>query len=356
MARQVRRGLKIKRVENPPYTFNPEQLERYDQAKLIFNRIGMDPSFIAYQRTEEEVGLQNIEQSKPGYTRVDYALAEAAWTLHDVWTKAFDWERLERPFGPSLMGTEWYKEKYVVEDIEEITLQVKKAAQFFGADLVGITRINMRWIYANGRRDLEPLELPEGVTNAIVMAVEMDPLAIATSPKAPAAAATGLGYSKMAFIASSLAEFIRNLGYITIPAGNDTGLSVPLAIDAGLGQLGRNGLLITPEYGPRVRLFKVFTDLPLIPDQPIDFGVTEFCSGCNLCAEACEVDAISTEKEPSWDTSCKSNNPGALKWYVDTEKCYEYWCDNGTDCSTCISVCPFNDGPAQAESKEFWDN
>ena len=98
--------------------------------------------------------------------------------------------------------------------------------------------------------------------------------------------------SKMAFTASSLAEFIHNFGYTPIPDGNDMSLSIPLAIDTGLGQLGRNGLLITPEYGPRVRLCKVFTDPPLEPDSPIDFGVNDFCRRCRLCADACEVDAI----------------------------------------------------------------
>jgi len=353
MPRKTRRGFTVRKVDKPKYTTN-DQLERYDQVNLIFNRATMDPTFIAYMRTEEEVGLSKIAEQEPGFTRVDYALAEAAWTVHDVWTGGFSWERLQRTHGPSIMGEEWYKPRYEVEDPGEMTAEVKKAARFFGASLVGVTEINPSWIFKNERRTLEPLELPEGTRYAIVMAIEMDSTAIATSPECPAAAATGLGYSKLVFTAASLAEFIRNLGYTAVPAGNDTGLSIPLAVDAGLGQLGRNGLLITPEYGPRVRLCKVFTDLPLTPDQPVDFGVTEFCKGCKLCAEACEVDAISMDTEPSWIPACSSSSPGTLKWYVDGEKCYEYWMDNGTDCSTCISVCPFNDGPVEKTSKEFW--
>jgi ferredoxin len=73
------------------------------------------------------------------------------------------------------------------------------------------------------------------------------------------------------------------------------------------------------EFGPRVRLFKVFTNLPLVPDKPIDFGVTQFCSGCKKCAEACEVDAISLKGEPDWEPSTRSSSPGALKWYIDAE-------------------------------------
>jgi len=344
----------VRRVGEPPYVVDDSRLRRYDQRNLIFNRVHGDPGWGGYLRTEEEQGLRNIAENKPGYTRVDYALAEAVWTVHDVWLEAFSWERLVRPRGPSLMGVEWYRDRYEVEDEAEMTGQLKMVARFFGASLVGITEVDGRWIYANQRDDLEPLELPDGVKYAVVMAIEMDTEGIATSPACPAAAATGLCYSKMAFTASSLAEFIRNLGYTAVPDGNDASLSIPLAIDAGLGQLGRSGLLITPEYGPRVRLCKVFTDLPLVADGPVDFGVTEFCRGCRLCAEACEVEAISMDAEPSWEPACGSNNPGALKWYVDSEKCYEYWCDNGTDCSTCISVCPYNTGRREATVEEFW--
>jgi epoxyqueuosine reductase len=347
------RAIRVRRVEKPTYIVDDSVLGRYDQRRLIFRRIWDDPGWGGYLLTEEEQGLRNIAEGKPGYTRVDYALAEASWTVHDVWTNAFSWGRLDRPEGPSLMGDRWYRGRYEVEDPGEMTRAVKRAARFFGADLVGVARLDRRWLYANRRADLEPIEFPPEVEYAVVMAIAMDEVGIATSPEAPAAAATGLGYSKMAFTVSSLAEFIRNLGYAAIPAGNGVGLSVPLAIDAGLGQLGRNGLLVTPEYGPRVRLCKVFTDLPLRSDGPIDFGLTEFCRDCSLCADACEVEAI-PKGGPTWDPACGSNNPGALKWYVDSEKCYQYWCENGTDCSTCIAICPFNTGPIEASTEEFW--
>jgi epoxyqueuosine reductase QueG len=123
--------------------------------------------------------------------------------------------------------------------------------------------------------------------------------------------------------------------------GNDTALSIPLAIDAGLGELGRNGLLITPQYGPCVRLCKVFTDLPLMPDQPISFGVTETCMKCFKCAEACEVEAISSDPEPSYRTVSPSNNQGIVRWAVDHDKCYAFWIENSASCATCIAACPF---------------
>ncbi|OQX52080.1 MAG: hypothetical protein B5M54_09825 [Candidatus Aminicenantes bacterium 4484_214] len=131
---------------------------------------------------------------------------------------------------------------------------------------------------------------------------------------------------------------MRYLGYRALPAGNEIGLSIPIAIDAGLGELGRMGLLVTPKYGPRVRLAKVITDMPLVPDTPIRFGVTEFCEACHLCARHCPSKAISDGLR-TWEGKSSSNNPGIFKWYIEPEKCYDF---NGFSCSNCKRVCPFN--------------
>ena len=88
----------------------------------------------------------------------------------------------------------------------------------------------------------------------------------ATVPSALAATATGLGYTTDAVTLMLLAQYIRNLGYRAYASMNDSALSVPLAIQAGLGELGRHSMVITPEFGPRVRFGKVFTDMPLNPD------------------------------------------------------------------------------------------
>jgi reductive dehalogenase len=149
----------------------------------------------------------------------------------------------------------------------------------------------------------------------------------------------------MAFIEAELASFIRRMGYNAMTCGNDVGLSVPLAIDAGLGQYGRHGLLITKPFGPRVRIAKVLTDMPLIPDQPdFDFcnAVTRFCEICEKCATTCPSQSIPYGKERSWEGQTISNNPGIKKWYVNVETCYGFWLENGSECSNCIRSCPYN--------------
>ena len=175
----------------------------------------------------------------------------------------------------------------------------------------------------------------------IVLAYEEDEDAITTEHGMIPEAGVAMGYSRMAFTSGTLAQFLRDLGYNAIPMGNDTSLSVPIAIDAGLGELSRMGYMITPKYGPRVRISKVLTDLPLIPDQPISFGVTEFCEICGKCAQECPVGAISNG-ERTTEAMQAASSPGVLKWPASGIKCQQQWAASGVSCSICKSVCPFN--------------
>ena len=101
-------------------------------------------------------------------------------------------------------------------------------------------------------------------------------------------AEASLGYSRMAITNAYMSKFIKTLGYEAMSCStNDVAITIPMAMQAGLGDLGRHGLLMTPEFGSAVRISKVLTALPLIPDTPIDFGMTEFCRVCEACADKC---------------------------------------------------------------------
>ena len=160
------------------------------------------------------------------------------------------------------------------------------------------------------------------------MAYEMDYELVKASPAYTWLPTAGKGYSDMVSIVGMLAHFIRGLGYQAIPSVNDTSLCVPMAVDAGLGELGRHGFLITREFGPRVLLSKVLTNLPLVPDRPVEFGVTKFCEICGSCAENCPGRAISLD-EPSDEGPNVSNAHGIYKWYINAEKCFKFWSLNG---------------------------
>ena len=108
----------------------------------------------------------------------------------------------------------------------------------------------------------------------------------------------------------------------------------PLAWLAGLGELGRLGILITSKYGPRARLGLITTDLPLVEDKSKKFGIQNFCQKCQKCARNCPAQAIPYEE--------KKEENGVLKWGLDREECYKYWRKAGTDCALCIYVCPYS--------------
>jgi len=152
---------------------------------------------------------------------------------------------------------------------------------------------------------------------------------------------TSMGYSIMAITNMFLSAFIRSLGFKAIESSNDIALSTPMAMQAGMGELGRNGLLVTPQFGPRVRLSKVITDLPLVADEPIEFGVTEFCSVCEKCAELCPSQSI-LYGERTIEPINVSNSGGVLKWPINAETCRKYWGQMNKPCTTCISCCPYN--------------
>jgi epoxyqueuosine reductase len=79
------------------------------------------------------------------------------------------------------------------------------------------------------------------------------------------------------------------------PAGPDGMVSLRvIAVAAGLGELGHSKLLLTPQFGPRQRVFAVFTDAELEP-TPLFSG--KLCDGCKSCARACEACAIGEQRE-----------------------------------------------------------
>ena len=318
---------------------------RFDQKNEMFKRAIWDEKMQSLgNRFYRDIKYQD----KDGYRKIDYAFRNAAWNLE--WSAGFG-----NSCGNSgLFSWEGVPEKIrgyvetdgpVEESPEKMSGYIKNVARFVGADLVGICRVHPNCVYSHEynlfTHEHYPIDIPQECSYAVLTAVAMDYKAMHTTPSGVGGASTGLGYSKMVFVASLLANFIRGIGYRAIPCGNDTALSVPLAMAAGLSEFSRMGLMITEKYGPRVRLCKVFTDLPLAIDRYRPFGVTEFCKTCEKCADNCPSRAIphgpmTTEGPPA------SNQHGVLKWYVNPELCYSFWSANRVDCASCIRSCPYN--------------
>lgn len=334
-----------------------QPLERFDQKNEAFKRARWDDALVAAGKKFYGV---HEPRKHAGFTREDYALHEAGWYLERGFARGnlgpnyglYAWERVDPKLTSSLP-----EGRIDVTEPRAMARKIKKVATLCGADLVGICAADARWFYSHTynlrTREHAALDIPATCTSAIVLAITMDYEMTKTSPTLIASSTTGFGYSMMAYSAGMLAHFIRGLGYTAIPCGNDTALSVPLAVDAGLGELGRNGLLITEKYGPRVRLAKVFTDLPLKHDTPVDLGVQAFCETCKKCAHTCSAQAI-LYGERTAERRSISNSSGMAKWPIDAEKCFTFWAQNSTSCMTCVRTCPFNKPPGRIHDLTRW--
>jgi ferredoxin len=231
------------------------------------------------------------------------------------------YKNLDGPINPKKVR---FKNK---QEAANLVIDIAKSA---GGDLIGFTKVKEHFIFDGIKIKHE---------NAVVIAVEMDYKRIMTAPEWPSGTEVLRGYWRLGGIVVKVGEFIRNLGYPATAhhprsfAGKPPSILHPVAaIEAGLGELGRHGLLITEEFGPRVRVATVTTDLPLPQNKPKKFGVAEFCRKCTLCIDACEGDAIPQKQK---------NVRGFLKYTIDPYKCLPYFAEYD-GCNLCVSKCAYN--------------
>ena len=221
---------------------------------------------------------------------------------------------------------------------DDITSYIKNWTKKLGAVDCGFAELKDYHIYSvGGRAERYGKKYTRNHKYAIAFTVEMDKEMVSFAPAGPVVMESGQQYLESGKIAIQLAKFIRKLGY-EARAHIDANYEVvcPLvARDAGLGEIGRMGLLMTPKLGPRVRIAVVTTNLPLITDSPVhDYSMIDFCIKCKKCADSCPSQAISFEDMKDID--------GVKRWQINQEACFSLWCNLGTDCGRCLSVCPFS--------------
>jgi reductive dehalogenase len=244
-------------------------------------------------------------------------------------------------------------------DLEAMSRRVKSVATILGATVVRITELNPAWVYSH--RGVRPFfadyranpplftGVPEGYQGlmygdpieinhkyAISMGFPQDADLVRTGPSLLNDFETGRVYALSALVSVELARYIRALGH---PARahhlrNYGVMMVPVAVDAGMGELARCGYLVTKELGANLRLVCVTTDLPLAVDRPVDLGVQDYCEKCLKCADTCPPRAI-----PSGG---KVEVRGIRKWKIDEVKCLLYWGNQGAACGICQVVCPWS--------------
>ena len=239
-------------------------------------------------------------------------------------------------------------QRIAVNDPKAMTQHIKAVAEFLGASEVGIAAVHPSLLYAGSRAADDgtgntqegqsgaaaPSETAKKYPHAIVMVGAWDYNMGKAHRHRIGDATYHESGDKLQVTYANLIHYIKELGYSAV---RGPAQSMPTALAAGLGEIGRHGLLITKTYGSRVHLGSpILTDLPLVADKPIDIGVADFCKVCKKCANTCPTNSISVEG--------KAVINGVEKYKINWETCYrlrphvkEFW----GICLTCVTVCPY---------------
>lgn len=196
-----------------------------------------------------------------------------------------------------------------------------------GVDQIGYTVVPRELIF-RGHKIL--------YSNAIVITMQMMTDKIAIAPSKPALGEIFRTYHKLGLTVNKIAEYLRSRGFNAMAApaiGGDVNY-VPLAEKAGLGAMGRHGLLITDKsYGPSLRIAAVYTDIENLPfaTENNHLWIKKFCKKCGKCVKSCPAGAIRTEMSPYGQC-------------IDQAKCAQPFANN-YGCTVCIKSCTFFNNP-----------
>ncbi len=328
-------ALPIGRAE--PLEINEDKTERLDERHTMFGRDELTQGTAQYKEYYESMnpGAKEMDDSirslpELGAPGGKYADEIDSLYMRSVFDYIEKYNYLADPGEPS--------GKPVKVAPEAATHKIKAFAKHMGAFDVRVTRLKPYHVYSHAGRHQENWgeEIHLDHRFAIVFSLEMDPAMVHTAPLNPTSTETAVKYMHVQNIAIALATFIKNLGY---PArahvdANYQVICTAIAHDAGLGEIGRLGLLVTPRLGPRVRLGVVTTDLELAEDKRINLGVQHFCTFCRKCAANCPSQSI--------ETGDKKTVRGVRKWQSTQEACRKLWRRFGTDCAVCVAVCPYS--------------
>lgn len=238
----------------------------------------------------------------------------------------------------------------ITDNPKTISEHIKSMCYFLDADIVGICEVpNYAW-YSHDS-DGTAIEPYHKYAIVIVTDQGFETLDAASGDDWISNAQSQRAYLIGSTIACTVADYIRQLGF---PARAQTAtksdvLHLPLTLLAGLGELSRIGeMVLNPFLGPRFKTTVITTDLPLEVDQPIDFGLQDFCNKCLKCANECPCNAISFGKKIMFN--------GYEMWKPDVEKCTLYRVTNqkGASCGRCMKMCPFNKEGILAHRLALW--
>ena len=201
---------------------------------------------------------------------------------------------------------------------------VREEARRLGMSTVGMAAYDERYTFAGHVDEVSGSQV-------IVCVVEQNWKATQTLP-GPVGEQTALSTNaEIIEMTAQLADVITAAGF-RAHAHSTEGIAVihHYAVESGLGQMGINGQLLTPEAGSRCRLAMITTEMPLELDSPRDFGIPAVCDECHACVRRCPAGAIPLKR--SWYRGIEKSKLNLARCFPVVAKA------NG--CSVCVKVCP----------------
>ncbi len=237
-----------------------------------------------------------------------------------------------------------------VADPNRNAANLKAAAYYLGSDAVGLCAVP-EWAWYS--HDAGGNAMAAYHANAVNLLFDQghETMEGASGDDWISVAQSMRAYLRFSLLGGVVAEQIRRLGYsarVHSVLDGDV-LQPPLLLLSGLGEVSRIGeVILNPFLGPRLKSGSVTTDLPMLMDKPIDFGLQRFCEQCNKCARECPSGAITAGPKRMYN--------GYEIWKSDAEKCARYRITNagGGMCGRCMKTCPWNLEGLFADSGWRW--
>ena len=208
---------------------------------------------------------------------------------------------------------------------EDVSDKIKAKAWELGFGEVGIAKYDNHYAYQSKKGWVK-------YPHAICLAYEQAYEPTQTIPSVHAEIVHVSTYRVEGVAGLDLGDYIRSLGYhAQVHNPNDSITPyIPMFVQAGLGQLGANGQLLSPHFGSRGRLMFISTDAKVTYDQPIDYGIHRFCQICQVCVNRCPGRALMREK--IWWRGAEKNK-------LIYKRCRPVMA-HYMGCGICIKVCP----------------
>lgn len=238
----------------------------------------------------------------------------------------------------------------IPQDPGILTRHIKKMAYFMGADMVGICKVPESAMYTH-KVDQTPIDISMKYAIVFLVRKHMETVNASYGDEWIDDPVSYQCYQRLTSMTMVMADYIRQLGYPSKAScfDNYVTLMPQLVLESGLGEVSRLGIVLNPFVGAAFKAAAVLTDLPLLPDKPVDFGLQKYCESCFVCALQCPTQSVSKGKKEEYN--------GYMTWKMNEKKCAIHCTTNshGNVCGRCTKVCPFNRPETAPSDFADWD-